>query len=94
MRKEIIVNLIRGLYAAVKKYNLTKAEKGYIDHIYRVALATEYRISKEESTAQSIGYGIEGAIKANLSGLFTFFCKFSFIYPYIWLYILHLRFYT
>jgi len=65
IRKEIIINLIRGLRAEVKKRDESKLS--IVEPLYKTALATEYRVSKETSTSRTTEYGWEGSFKAKLS---------------------------
>ncbi len=69
IRKEIIVMLIRGLYAAVEKNGRTKLE--LVEDIYKKALATEYRISQDVMRSQQYNYGFKGEIKVNFDGMLS-----------------------
>lgn len=63
LRKEIIIQLIRGLNAAVNKIDSTKLR--FINDVYKKALATEYRISQDIKRSKSVEYGFTGDIKVN-----------------------------
>lgn len=74
LRKEIVVMLIRGLYAAVRKNDNTKLK--YIEEIYKKALATEYRISQDVKHSKSTEYGFSGEVKVNFDGIISLAISF------------------